>query len=124
MLLSLLASVPASVDFARIYSRFGATPAYGTVLSVAEVAPGLRGLRTEEDVEPGGLLLRVRSDGCLLCRRGPEDDVQLSRLLLDAIADDEGYGPVWDEYRAAMVADRRVLLTLPLEHVYGWTGPG
>jgi PPOX class probable F420-dependent enzyme len=25
----------------------------------------------------------------------------------------------WAEYRAAMVADRRVVLTLPFEHVYG-----
>jgi PPOX class probable F420-dependent enzyme len=30
--------------------------------------------------------------------------------------------PDWDEYRAAMVADRRLLLTLPLDRVYGWTG--
>jgi PPOX class probable F420-dependent enzyme len=30
----------------------------------------------------------------------------------------------WAEYRAAMVADRRLLLTLPLDHVYGWSQPG
>jgi PPOX class probable F420-dependent enzyme len=33
-----------------------------------------------------------------------------------------GEHPDWDEYRAAMVADRRLLLTLRLDHVYGWTG--
>lgn len=27
----------------------------------------------------------------------------------------------WDEYRAAMVADRRLLIELPIEHLYGMT---
>jgi PPOX class probable F420-dependent enzyme len=35
-----------------------------------------------------------------------------------------GEHPDWDEYRAAMVADQRVLLTLRLDHVYGWIMPG
>ena len=30
-----------------------------------------------------------------------------------------GEHPDWAGYRAAMVADRRVVLTLPFEHVYG-----
>ncbi|EID14844.1 PPOX class F420-dependent oxidoreductase [Mycobacterium xenopi] len=30
-----------------------------------------------------------------------------------------GEHPDWDEYREAMVTDRRVLLTLPITHVYG-----
>ena len=30
-----------------------------------------------------------------------------------------GEHPDWPEYRAAMVADRRVMLTLAFEHVYG-----
>jgi PPOX class probable F420-dependent enzyme len=30
-----------------------------------------------------------------------------------------GEHPDWSEYRSAMVADRRVLLTLAFEHVYG-----
>lgn len=30
-----------------------------------------------------------------------------------------GEHPDWEEYRAAMVADRRVVLTLAFEHVYG-----
>jgi PPOX class probable F420-dependent enzyme len=30
-----------------------------------------------------------------------------------------GEHPDWDEYRAAMVADRRVVLTMALDHVYG-----
>jgi PPOX class probable F420-dependent enzyme len=36
-----------------------------------------------------------------------------------------GEHPDWDEYRAAMVADGRLVLTLPLQHIYGWAGiPG
>ncbi|WP_102144720.1 PPOX class F420-dependent oxidoreductase [Mycobacterium hubeiense] len=30
-----------------------------------------------------------------------------------------GEHPDWDEYRHAMVEDRRVLMTLPISHVYG-----
>ncbi len=30
-----------------------------------------------------------------------------------------GEHPDWDEYREAMVTDRRVLLTLPIHHLYG-----
>jgi uncharacterized protein len=30
-----------------------------------------------------------------------------------------GEHPDWDDYRQAMVTDRRVLLTLPITHVYG-----
>jgi hypothetical protein len=30
-----------------------------------------------------------------------------------------GEHPDWDDYRQAMVTDRRVVLTLPITHVYG-----
>ncbi|MEP7017837.1 MAG: PPOX class F420-dependent oxidoreductase [Actinomycetota bacterium] len=32
--------------------------------------------------------------------------------------------PDWDEYRAAMVADHRLVATVRVERVYGPTGPG
>ena len=34
-----------------------------------------------------------------------------------------GEHPDWDEYRAAMVAERRLLLTLRFDHIYGWIQP-
>jgi PPOX class probable F420-dependent enzyme len=34
-----------------------------------------------------------------------------------------GEHPDWDEYRAAMVADRRVVIRLRADRAYGW-GPG
>ncbi|MFD1827937.1 PPOX class F420-dependent oxidoreductase [Mumia zhuanghuii] len=34
-----------------------------------------------------------------------------------------GEHPDWDEFRAAMVAERRVLVTVRFSRVYGWAGP-
>jgi PPOX class probable F420-dependent enzyme len=49
------------------------------------------------------------------------DDATVDALveLYRAIA---GEHPDWDEYRAAMVTDQRVVLTLTLDKVYGWEG--
>ncbi|WP_433555013.1 PPOX class F420-dependent oxidoreductase [Pseudonocardia xinjiangensis] len=52
----------------------------------------------------------------------PHDDTV--EALVGYYRDLRGEHPDWDEYRAAMVADGRVLLTLALEHVYGWARPG
>lgn len=40
--------------------------------------------------------------------------------LVDYFRTVAGEHPDWDDYRAAMVAERRVLLTITLDHVYGW----
>ncbi|WP_370619877.1 PPOX class F420-dependent oxidoreductase [Mumia sp. Pv 4-285] len=34
-----------------------------------------------------------------------------------------GEHPDWDEFRTAMVAERRLLVTVRFSHVYGWAGP-
>jgi uncharacterized protein len=47
----------------------------------------------------------------------PDDDtVEALIALYRNIA---GEHPDWDDYRQAMITDRRVLLTLPIAHVYG-----
>lgn len=47
----------------------------------------------------------------------PHDDtVEALIALYRKIA---GEHPDWDDYRRAMVTDRRVVLTLPISHVYG-----
>ncbi|MEC4762230.1 PPOX class F420-dependent oxidoreductase [Mycobacterium sherrisii] len=47
----------------------------------------------------------------------PDDDtVEALIALYRNIA---GEHPDWDEFRQAMVTDRRVLLTLPISHLYG-----
>lgn len=45
-----------------------------------------------------------------------DDTVECLVALYRNIA---GEHPDWDDYRAAMVEDRRVLLTLPISHLYG-----
>ncbi|MBV8860258.1 MAG: PPOX class F420-dependent oxidoreductase [Mycobacterium sp.] len=45
-----------------------------------------------------------------------DDTVEALIVLYRNIA---GEHPDWDDYRQAMVTDRRVLLTLPINHVYG-----
>jgi PPOX class probable F420-dependent enzyme len=45
---------------------------------------------------------------------GPEVEA-----LVDYYRNAAGEHPDWDEYRAAMVADRRVLMTMTVDHVYG-----
>ncbi|MFD8500692.1 PPOX class F420-dependent oxidoreductase [Amycolatopsis sp. NPDC059657] len=45
---------------------------------------------------------------------GPEVEA-----LVDYYRTAAGEHPDWDEYRAAMVADRRVLMTMTVDHVYG-----
>ena len=48
---------------------------------------------------------------------GPQDDtVEALIALYRNIA---GEHPDWDDYRRAMVDDRRVLLTIPISHLYG-----
>lgn len=39
--------------------------------------------------------------------------------LIELYRNIAGEHPDWDDYRRAMVTDRRVLLTLPISHVYG-----
>ncbi|OLF06957.1 F420-dependent protein [Actinophytocola xinjiangensis] len=41
------------------------------------------------------------------------------QALVDYYRTAAGDHPNWDEYRAAMVADRHVLITLTVDHVYG-----
>ncbi|MEU8620573.1 PPOX class F420-dependent oxidoreductase [Streptomyces sp. NPDC048623] len=45
---------------------------------------------------------------------GPEVEALVAYYRLAA-----GEHPDWEEYRAAMVADRRVLMRMPVDHVYG-----
>ncbi|MGV0626823.1 PPOX class F420-dependent oxidoreductase [Mycolicibacter minnesotensis] len=47
----------------------------------------------------------------------PDDDTV--EALVALYRNISGEHPDWDEYRQVMVADRRVLLTLPISHLYG-----
>ena len=50
---------------------------------------------------------------------GGDPDGPEVRALVDYYRKAAGEHPDWDEYRAVMVADRRVLMTMTVEHVYG-----
>ncbi|HET6208946.1 MAG TPA: PPOX class F420-dependent oxidoreductase [Jatrophihabitans sp.] len=50
----------------------------------------------------------------------PGDDTV--RELVELFRDVQGEHPDWDDYRRAMVADRRVVLRLPISRVYGLAG--
>ncbi|WP_433330815.1 PPOX class F420-dependent oxidoreductase [Spirillospora sp. CA-294931] len=52
---------------------------------------------------------------------GPGDDPRGAEVdaLVDYYRLAAGEHPDWDEYRTVMVADRRVLMTMTVEHVYG-----
>ena len=50
----------------------------------------------------------------------PHDEVV--EELIDLYRAVHGEHPDWDEYRAAMVQDRRLVLRLPVEHAYGQPG--
>ncbi|WP_030231415.1 PPOX class F420-dependent oxidoreductase [Streptomyces sp. NRRL S-350] len=50
---------------------------------------------------------------------GTDPDGPEAEALVDYYRRAAGEHPDWAEYRAAMVADRRVLLTIPVDHVYG-----
>lgn len=43
--------------------------------------------------------------------------------LVDLFRAVQGEHPDWEEYREAMVADRRLVIRLPITHVYGWVRP-
>jgi PPOX class probable F420-dependent enzyme len=47
----------------------------------------------------------------------PDDDIV--EALIALYRNIAGEHPDWDDYRRAMVEDRRVVLTLPISHVYG-----
>jgi hypothetical protein len=47
----------------------------------------------------------------------PDDDTV--EALITLYRNIAGEHPDWDDYRRAMVDDRRVLLTLPISHLYG-----
>ncbi len=50
---------------------------------------------------------------------GADPDGPEVRALVEYYRKAAGEHPDWDEYRSVMVADRRVLMTMTVDHVYG-----
>ena len=60
----------------------------------------------------------VEGDAQLTAPAAAVDDPTVDALV-ELYRNIGGEHPDWDEYRRAMVDDRRVLLTLPITHLYG-----
>lgn len=68
---------------------------------------------------PEGRSWAVAEGIATLTGPGTDPDGPEVEALVDYYRRAAGEHPDWAEYRAAMVADRRVLLTIPVDHVYG-----
>ena len=51
-----------------------------------------------------------------------DEQDEVVEQLVAYYRDAAGEHPDWDDYRRAMVADRRLLFTMTIDHVYGMTG--
>jgi len=49
-----------------------------------------------------------------------EPDDHIVEKLIEVFRAIHGEHPDWDEYRTAMIADRRVVIELHVRHLYGW----
>ncbi|HEX6074161.1 MAG TPA: PPOX class F420-dependent oxidoreductase [Micromonosporaceae bacterium] len=50
------------------------------------------------------------------------DDTTVAELI-DVFREVQGEHPDWNEYRAAMVADRRLVVRFHIDYAYGWIRP-
>ena len=61
----------------------------------------------------------VAEGNAILTPPATAPDDETVEALITLYRNVAGEHPDWDDYRAAMVTDRRVLLRLPITHVYG-----
>jgi PPOX class probable F420-dependent enzyme len=76
---------------------------------------------TLEVTRPDGLAWATAEGTATLIGPGTERDGPEVRALVDYYRLAAGELPDWDEYRSRMVADRRVLMVMTLDDVYGAT---
>ncbi|MFF2506422.1 PPOX class F420-dependent oxidoreductase [Streptomyces sp. NPDC058067] len=69
---------------------------------------------------PGGGAYAVYEGIAELSPVAADPGDQAVEELIDVFRGVQGEHPDWDEYRAAMVADRRLVIRFRIEHAYGW----
>ncbi|HEU4842063.1 MAG TPA: PPOX class F420-dependent oxidoreductase [Ilumatobacteraceae bacterium] len=74
---------------------------------------------TLEVTRPDGRAWATAEGTATLTGPGSDPDGTEVQALVDYYRRAAGEHPDWDEYRAAMVADRRVLMTMTVDKVYG-----
>jgi PPOX class probable F420-dependent enzyme len=93
-------------------------------VSVAEPRAKTRNLRRDARASihvtaDDGWAYAVAEGDALLTPPASTPDDDTVEALIALYRNIAGEHPDWDEYRRAMVQDRRVLLTLPIKHLYG-----
>ncbi|MDT0342868.1 PPOX class F420-dependent oxidoreductase [Streptomyces litchfieldiae] len=68
---------------------------------------------------PDGMAWATAEGTVTLTGPGTDPEGPEVQALVDYYRAAAGEHPDWDEYRSVMVSDRRVLITLTVDHVYG-----
>ncbi|MEU5002284.1 PPOX class F420-dependent oxidoreductase [Streptomyces sp. NPDC021622] len=91
-----------------------------TTQRTAKVANLRRDPRAALEVtSPDGRAWATAEGTVTLIGPGTDPDGPEVQALVDYYRSAAGEHPDWDEYRAVMVSDRRVLITMTVENVYG-----
>lgn len=102
------------------YDRAAGVIRVSTTQRTAKVANLRRDPRAALEVtSPDGRAWATAEGTVTLTGPGTDPDGPEVQALVDYYRSAAGEHPDWDEYRAVMVSDRRVLITMTVENVYG-----
>lgn len=107
---------------------YGYDDAGGTVsVSVTDGRAKIRNLRRDPRVSlhvstPDGGAYAVAEGTADLTPVAADPDDATVDALVELYRAVQGEHPDWADYRAVMVADRRLVVSFRVEHVYGWAG--
>jgi PPOX class probable F420-dependent enzyme len=91
--------------------------------SITETRAKTRNLRRDPraaiHVSSDGWAYAVAEGDAILTPPAASTDDDTVEALIALYRNIAGEHPDWDDYRRAMVEDRRVVMTLPISHVYG-----
>jgi len=115
---------PQLSNVTHVYHPDSRTLAISIVDGLAKTANLRRDPRTSYHVStPSGSSYLVAEGTARLSAVAAEPDDQVVEDLVALYRQASGEHPDWDDYRAAMVRDRRILLTVELSRMYGlWQG--
>jgi PPOX class probable F420-dependent enzyme len=102
------------------YDRTAGVIHVSTTEKTAKIANLRRDPRaTLEVTSPEGWAWATAEGTATLTGPGTDPDGPEVQALVDYYRNAAGEHPDWDEYRSVMVTDRRVLITMTVDHVYG-----
>ncbi|MEV8022367.1 PPOX class F420-dependent oxidoreductase [Streptomyces sp. NPDC086554] len=102
------------------YDRAAGVIRVSTTQHTAKIANLRRDPRAALEVtSPDGRAWATAEGTVTLTGPGTDPDGPEVQALVDYYRSAAGEHPDWDEYRAVMVSDRRVLITMTVENVYG-----